>query len=224
MPEALAIAVTITTVSPLSVGAGGSSGARADKTIVRDGLGRPLLPGSQLKGKLRHAAEALLAGLGLPVPAGFDDDGPPDNLIRRIFGSPAHRSPLRFADLCCTLDDAPPEADATHPVPGHPLSLVRPSVALSRRRRTAQDELLLLQETAVGGLRFAANPAITGRLDDLGHAALLWAALLGTTRWGGAKSRGLGWAAVKTTVTWAGATVPEDELAAALRHVLTPRS
>ena len=219
MPEAVAFAIEIITLTPLSVGAGGSSGTRADKSIVRDGLGRPLLPGSQLKGRLRHAAEALLAGLDRPVPTSFDDDDSPDNLIRQIFGSPMHRSPLRFADLRCRLDDAALDLDA-HPVPGHRLSEIRPSVAINRRRRTAEDKLLMIQEAAVGGLRFAADPAIVGQLPALEHAALLWAALLGTSRWGGAKSRGLGWATLRTTVQWAGEPVPELELAAALRRAL----
>ncbi|PDW00304.1 hypothetical protein CJ255_20815 [Candidatus Viridilinea mediisalina] len=42
--------MTLTSHSALSVGAGGSSGTLADKSIVRDGWGRPLIPGSQLKG------------------------------------------------------------------------------------------------------------------------------------------------------------------------------
>jgi len=202
----LRIALTIESLTALSVGAGGSSGTIADKSIQRDGWGRPLIPGSQVKGRVRHTAEGLLTTLGLPTQQHFDDDDSAMNPIRRLFGSPNYRSPLRFVDLPCTLGA------------GDQVSQNRPSVSLNRRRGTAEDQRLLVQEVSRETLSFAHERAITGSLDadELPYAALLWAALRLTDRWGGAKSRGLGWSDVTATVYWQNAQVEPDTLTAAL--------
>jgi CRISPR-associated RAMP protein (TIGR02581 family) len=53
----------LTTRTGLHIGAGGSGDPLAtDLPVVRDGSGRPYIPGSSLKGVLRSAAEALLHG------------------------------------------------------------------------------------------------------------------------------------------------------------------
>ncbi|MDW8145156.1 MAG: RAMP superfamily CRISPR-associated protein [Roseiflexaceae bacterium] len=196
---------------PVSVGAGGSAGTLADKVIVRDGRGRPLIPGSQVKGRARHAAEAIAATLGLGVPQYFGDET--DTVIRRIFGSPQHRAPLHFANVIADV------GDQTKIEPQW-LSQLRPSVAINRRRGTADDERLLLQETALRGMRFIARPAIVGTLPDLGHAALLWAALRAVDRWGGAKSRGLGWATTNVRVIVNGQEQNAAVLTEALRDLV----
>ena len=216
----LTIQLTITLDTALSVGAGGSAGTLADKSIVRDGWGRPLIPGSQVKGKLRWAAEQLLRGLGQDIPTPFDTDIENETLVRELFGSPEHRSPLRFADLPTTIVSHA-QAQKMH----QDLSQIRPSVSINRRRGTAEDQRLLFQETALEGMVFESGRAITGDLSDLKppeqYAALLWAALKLTDRWGGAKSRGLGWATIKAIVHLGAEEINEDRLVAALRSVLT---
>lgn len=211
MPD-IRIHLSIVAETAISVGAGGSAGSIADRVIVRDALGRPLIPGSQVKGKARHAAEAVLAGLDLPVPTHFDDDT--DTLIRRVFGSPQHPSCLRFADLVCDV----PAAQARQPG----LTSLRPSVALNRRRGTAEEERLLLIEAAREGMVFTGERAITGQLATLTEVALLWAALRLIRRWGGAKARGLGWATVEPQVFWKGQALSEQELADAFRQIRPP--
>lgn len=53
----------LTTRTGLHIGAGGSGDPLGtDLPVVRDGSGRPFIPGSSLKGVLRSAAEALLHG------------------------------------------------------------------------------------------------------------------------------------------------------------------
>lgn len=204
------ISLRITSQSSIAVGAGGSAGARVDRSIVRDAWGRPTIPGSQLKGRLRHAAEQILRALDEPVPAHFDDEA--DNLIRAIFGSPEHASPLFFHDLPCDITPAT-DGDARN------LSRVRPSVALSRRRRTAEESLLMIQEVAAEGLVFAAERAISGALADERHLALLWAALRLTDRWGGGKSRGLGWSTLELAIRWGGQPYAEATAAGVLRRL-----
>ncbi len=211
MPK-LEIAIALTSVTPLSVGAGGSAGSLADKSIVRDGRGRPIIPGSQLKGKLRHAAERLLTAVGQPVPTDFNDQTTA-SVIRTLFGTNGgERAPLRFTDLVCVVDNG---------IETHSLSRIRPSVSINRRRGIAEDAHLLFQETALAELVYQANPAIQGTLTNLGHAALLWAALMLTERWGGGSSRGLGWVCRQATVRWDGTTVEADALKAALHALLS---
>ena len=226
----LVIQLTITLNTALSIGAGGSAGTQADKSIVRDGWGRPLIPGSQVKGKVRWAVEQLLRGTGTTVPAPFDHeieqsiDQKIENptLVRSLFGSPNHRSPLRFADLPTTI--VPAQQAITMQ---QNLSQIRPSVSINRQCGVADDQRLLFQEAAHEGMVFRAENAISGTLpDDLNAqqaAALLWAALKLTDRWGGAKSRGLGWATISTTVAIDNTVLDETGLANALRSVLTAR-
>ena len=210
MPD-LRIALTVTAETALSVGAAGSAGTLADTLIVRDGLGRPIIPGSQLKGKLRHAAEQFLRSLGHDIPSPFElpprsEQATP---IRTLFGSPQQVSALRFADLICDID--PHMAR----LPG--INRVRPSVTINRRRGTAEDQHLLLRETAREGLVFQSDRAITGKLDSLAHAALLWAALRLSDRWGGAKSRGLGWCSLNAQIYWDNTPMSVLQMAEALR-------
>lgn len=213
----LNISLKIRSTTPLSLGAGGSAGTLAHKTIVRDGQGRPIIPASHLKGKTRWAAEQLLRGLGYAIPLPFD---PPElvetpNPIRNLFGSPQHRSPLYFADLIGTLDE-PPTAHTTNPQLLHHHH-IRPAVAINRRRGTADDTRLLFQETALEHTIFFAEEAITGHLAYCWQAALLWAALRLISRWGGATSRGLGWAESEINISFQGVTLTPDDLTTALR-------
>ncbi len=217
----LTIALTITLDTALSIGAGGSAGTIADKSIVRDGWGRPLIPGSQVKGKLRWAVEQLLRGMGQHIPAPFDADIERATVVRELFGSPEHRSPLHFLDLPANTISAS-QARNLHAS----LSHIRPSLSVNRRRGTAEDARLLFQEAALEGTQFAHERAIVGNLPDAvaeEYAALLWAALKLTDRWGGSKSRGLGWAAVELRVVLAGATLTDTALPDRLRRALTRR-
>lgn len=197
----LRIELTITSRTPFSIGAGGSVMTIADKSIIRDGWGRPIIPGSQLKGRLRWAVEQVLRGLGQDIPSPFDQYPrvEKDTLVKRIFGTPESRSPLFFADLPGVIGD-PVQMDALRTERTQHQSLIRPSVTINRARRTAADNLLMFQETALETTRFHSPRAITGQIADVSHAALLWMATHLSTRWGGAKSRGLGWAMVEARV------------------------
>jgi CRISPR/Cas system CSM-associated protein Csm3 (group 7 of RAMP superfamily) len=152
------IELTISLQSPLSVGAAGSRGGLADKSIMRDGWNRPLIPGSQIKGRIRHACERIAHALGCPicrapVAETMCPDSPPDIQIERqatekkhrqrakerdkktqqcvvcaIFGSPLYPSRLIFQNAVQVLEEAPKE-----PLPlNDPL---RTGVGLDRRRR-----------------------------------------------------------------------------------------
>ena len=217
----LQIALTVTSRTALSVGGGGSSGTLADKSIVRDGWNRPIIPGSQVKGKLRWATEQLLRGLGQDVPTPFEGSKREElpTVVRARFGSPQQRSPLYFADLAGVIGDTA-LLDTLRDSHEQHQSLIRPSVAINRQLGTAEDQRLLFQETAPESVRFYAARAITGRVADHGQAALLWAAIRLTPRWGSAKSRGLGWVSVEPEVWVDGQLLRVEALSESLRGLV----
>lgn len=218
----LEMAITVSCQTAMSVGAGGSAGTLADKSIVRDGWGRPIIPGSQVKGKLRWAAEQLLRGFGsdIPAPGKEATREEHDTPIRTLFGSPQHRSPLRFADLPGVVGELSQIEQLRASSEQH-ASRIRPSVAIHRRRGTAAEGLLIFQEVAPELLRFHAERGVIGEVPDTAHAALLWAAAGLTSRWGGAKSRGLGWAKTTVAINLDGAICSDDVLRQALRDLLS---
>jgi CRISPR/Cas system CSM-associated protein Csm3 (group 7 of RAMP superfamily) len=199
------IEVTVITETPFSIGAGTLPGSLADKGLVRDRRGWPLLPASSLKGVLRHQAERLARRLTpdvtlchAPSPDRMCQSTRYDDLcpLCRIFGSPWYPASLQFDDLELTgpadviemLEITVPPAFAT----GR-----RYGVAVSRRRRVAEDQLLYSREVFLPGapLEFGGAGAITGRVEQSG-LALLWAAARTLRNLGGARSGGLGWGRV----------------------------
>jgi CRISPR/Cas system CSM-associated protein Csm3 (group 7 of RAMP superfamily) len=181
----------------LCIGAGGSTGSLADKPIVRNAEGRLIIPGSHLKGRLRHECEKIASALGLPVnqsiqlqgqsSEGLDSNERPNCIISQIFGNPAQPSNLLVDDLVCEVE------------PGSlPSEVIRPGVTLSRRRRTAEDQKLYFLETSPANLLLK----FTGEIHLITHpliafppytAALIVAGLKHIRALGGSKSAGLGW-------------------------------
>lgn len=197
MPE-LIIGITLTVDTALSVGAGGAGGVLADKAIVRNRRNQLVLPGSHLKGRLRHACEVIARSQDLKVcdspraetmcPQSKNVERPPCPICV-LFGSPAQPSPLQFADL---IYDEPIEMPA-----------IRPGASINRRRRTVEEQRLFFIETSPPAAlaHFHAERAIVGWLPDDGEAEarvkLLLAGLELIQSWGGGKSRGLGWGKVQ---------------------------
>lgn len=195
----MTIGITLVFDTPPSIAAAGASGARADRSVVRDAKEEFIIPGSHVKGKLRHVCEQLLRALGehicespraetmCPNPPG----GAPPCLACQIFGSASRRSPLRFQDLVW-------EAGLEGQREPFPASL-RAMTAINRRRRTVETGRLFLVETSpyVARLQFANKQAILGRLDNEAQVKLLLAGLRLISAWGGMKSRGLGWSSLK---------------------------
>lgn len=221
-PIEMSLALSITALTPMCVGASGSSGGLADKALQRDAWNRPIIPGSQLKGRVRHACERIAVSLSIPicrapVEANMCPHGPtaitrtPRESLHRLrargsktqcvicalFGSATYPSNLVFGDLAATPADA-------HFPPSRPYSVeerLRPGVGIDRRRQSALENILYLTETTEQGIVF--EGAIRGRwlTTPLGEiealAGLLIAGISMTNRWGGGTSRGLGWAEVE---------------------------
>ena len=186
---------TLTAVidSALCIGSGGSSGSLADKPIVRNAENRLIIPGSHLKGRLRHECEKLARGLGLTV-----SESPNPGLmmqtqgcmISAIFGKPDSDSRLLVDDLIC--DSSAQEL---------PTEVIRPGVTINRSRGTAEDDKLYWLETSPSnqGLPFTGNIHLTRPPDYA--LPLIVAGLHHIHALGGSKSAGLGWLTWKLPAT-----------------------
>jgi len=205
------LSLTVLIDSALCVGAGGSTGSLADKPIIRAADGHLLIPGSQLKGRLRHECEKLARGLGWPIcespvpetmcpQIGLSDaafqredytvrgrefaDSRPQHhcLVCQIFGNPALPSRIVVDDLVCQVaPDTLPE-------------VLRPGVTMNRRRRTAEDQKLYFLETSPVNVQlpFVGHVHLESDCPDYPKALIL-AALHHIHALGGSKSAGLGW-------------------------------
>ncbi|NEP62466.1 MAG: CRISPR-associated protein Csm3, partial [Symploca sp. SIO2G7] len=182
--------------------------------IIRNAQGQLLIPGSQLKGRLRHECEKLAQSLGWTVfespsaPAlDYRNNNVPDDrtlesvesypgrhcLISRIFGNPILPSRILVDDLVCPL----PKKDLPE--------VLRPGVTINRRRRVAEDQKFFLLETSPSQLEFYGEIRL---LPDLPPQAipLILAGLRHIYALGGGKSTGLGW------LTWKNIDAPSGDL------------
>jgi len=186
----------------LCVGAGGSTGSLADKPIVRNARGQLLIPGSQLKGRLRHECEKLARGLGwdifyAPQPKTLSPTTVESRfegkytvsgyrgyhcLVSQIFGDPILPSRIQVDDLICSI----PTADLEE--------ILRPSVTINRRRRTSDEKKLFFLETSPPNaqLRFEGEIYLLPKSPEYSQALII-AALQHINALGGSKSAGLGW-------------------------------
>lgn len=219
---------TVTAVidTALCVGAGGSSGSLADKPVVRNAEGNLLIPGSQIKGRLRHECEKIARGLGWEI---SESPSPGKMVIRRdkapnifsrseyevsgynetyhclisqIFGDPVLPSRVIFEDLICTED------------PENLAEFIRPGVTINRRRRTAEENKLYFLETSPPhvSLRFEGQIHL---LPDFPSYAkpLILAGFKHIHALGGSKSAGLGWLSWENLPKFEGTQADWDFLA-----------
>jgi CRISPR/Cas system CSM-associated protein Csm3 (group 7 of RAMP superfamily) len=173
--------------SALCIGAGGSSGSLSDKAIVRNAAGTLIIPGSHLKGRLRHECEKLARSLELPVSESPNPGAmmqTPNCVISKIFGNPQIPSRLWVDDLICeaTREELPTE-------------VIRPGVTINRRRGTSEDEKLYYLETSPANQKLEFIGQLYLELvSEIDYALpLLVAGLQHIKALGGSKSAGLGW-------------------------------
>lgn len=223
----LTLDLTIAIDTALSIGASGASVILADRVAIRDGHDRLIVPGSHIKGKLRHACEEIARALGHTICEApraeamcpqFDDpniprfhpdgtettpddpQGRPRCVICQLFGSPGYRSPLRFGDLIYR-DPVWGDEAGDERLDSQPT--LRPGIGLDRKRRVVEEKLLFFVETSPlltlepGLAVFRGERAIVGRLEKRAQAYLLLAGLAFIKNWGGGRSRGLGWGQVR---------------------------
>jgi len=221
MMQSLVLSLTIRMQTPLSSGAAGASAFVADRIAVRNGLGEFIIPGSQIRGNLRHACERLMRSVGAadrichgPRPEGMCPHSPhvsirkvpdphtPGQELQRcmlcgLFGSAYFSSPLQFHDLVChnpfRQPGTSPYASQRDARLGD--ATLRTMVSLNRQRRVTQEQRLFFVETTPvqPSLGFTNDRAITGMLETAAEAQLLLAGFKIVNALGGGRSRGLGW-------------------------------
>jgi len=198
MGERFRIAVACRLQTPLHIAGPGRTAPFVDRSVEVDWQGRPFIPGSSLRGRVRVHLERLARAWGEPVcmPPRPESTCPhlqgvvdalrqkgraePFCVVCRIFGSPWHPSSVWFGDLRLQV-----------PVLTFP---VRPGVGIHRWLGTVQAERLFFTEEVparvdAGDLTFEGT--IEGVLEwtDIGW---LWASLTDVTHVGGQKARGRG--------------------------------
>ena len=214
-PQRLDIGYRITWKGRWHVGSGYQS-ATADRLQQRFG-GAPFVPGSQVKGALRHQCERLAVALGVEEPVDPHAGAEPGDhslvkhfrplaksglLIDRLFGS-------RYQGECVFVTNALPPK---HKTPG--TTTVAARTAIDRVTGTVMEQHLFTTETIeagpglYGAIR-ARHPAGVLTQDDDGFPyeyALLVAGLLTLETLGGDKSAGLGRCAIEVmSLSWNGA-------------------
>lgn len=216
------IDLTVTFEAPFNVGTGAMAGLPTDRPTITSARDRPYVPGSSLKGRLRHTCEQLLRALSddplaachAPVP---DTMCPLNEYwlgrfcpICRIFGSPHRAGPLLFSDLQWTLAGTV-----------DPYTTIRQHVSIRRSRRVAEPQRLF--DIEVFGPQPLTEMAgtINGRLpyaDNQALAALLLGGLRMVNALGGGRSAGLGACAIRPRYLIDGQAVNEDWLKEGLRQ------
>lgn len=162
MNQRVDLQCALTLMSPLHVGTGLGIAGTIDGVVTRDGNGNPVIPGSSLKGRLRHhfrQARALLypstplhppgtlCGPGVVVPCAEC----------AVFGAPAHPARFHFSDARPLLS---PQAAGLLSGVGDNL---RTGIAMSRRRGVVMERLLYTIEVIPPRIVFQA--AVSGCVD-----------------------------------------------------------
>lgn len=179
--------------SGIRIGVGRAAGVEAgtDLPLLRDHEGRPLIPGSSLKGVLRSAGERLLRAvdsrvcdpLRAPCVTATEELDPTDleeRLCRvcRLFGNQQRAGRIQVGDL----------------VGGNARTLVRDGVAIDRRELKAAEGLKYDYEVVAPGATFIGQIRVDDPED--GEIGLILTLLdlvdAGFVTVGGGASRGLG--------------------------------
>lgn len=192
-------------VTPIHIGAPETDfvPAAVDKNVIKDGLGRPFIPGSSLKGALRSFAEKLVrAGFLFGVEEGrktcsvveepclgrgnlmhrsADDIAEQLCVCCRVFGSPHYSGKVYFNDVM--VDDSWENRFD-----------LRTGVGIGRDSGTAQDSVLYDFEAVPAGTRFKLRISADNLAEDeLKLITVLLVALKnGDIPIGGLTTRGLG--------------------------------
>jgi CRISPR/Cas system CSM-associated protein Csm3 (group 7 of RAMP superfamily) len=201
--------------TPLNVGTGALTGVFADRPLLKDSLGYPYVPGSTLKGKLRHAYEQLARGLWAeqnrdwphdchaPTPDAMCQRDPDDEAsfcpVCRVFGAPWLPSRISCDDLM--LHEPAYLREERRRAQHNPMpTSLRHGVSLSRRRRVAEEARLYTTEIWMPGAKPAFRGEIRGDVER-DELALLSVALDNLIALGGGKTGGLGWCTIEQAVS-----------------------
>lgn len=187
------LAVRVDLLSALHHGSGMAKGEFVDRAVLRRDDGLPYIAGSAIKGKLRHAAEQIIADRMGRRPhdgmtAGFCKRAP-RCLVCRVFGNPMAMGKAIFTDAV-PIDPSLFGIDEESEDKAAAAGLEeRTTTAVNRRRRVVQAKHLFTSEVVSRCIAFRFT--VEGRL-DVEELELVRQSLLLVTHLGGGGSRGLG--------------------------------
>ena len=190
----------------LHIGAGKSADlAGSDLPVLRDAAGRPLVPGSSLRGVLRSGIEAICDSLGLDKARSLADTETTDplegftkqwremKLVERLFGRAAEKREAFSYGSRLQISDAVAERDVAVEL--------RDGVGIDRETRTAGTGVKFDLEVVPAGTSFAGKIRFKNPIDyEIGLLAqALWMLNEGGLLLGGKSARGLGWMEVEVS-------------------------
>jgi CRISPR-associated RAMP protein (TIGR02581 family) len=190
----------------LHIGAGKSADlAGSDLPVLRDAAGRPLVPGSSLRGVLRSGIEAICLSLNLDKVLSLADAEAPNpsegfarlwrqmKLVERLFGRVAQERKDFSYGSRLQISDAVVEKDVAVEL--------RDGVGIDRETRTAGTGVKFDLEVIPAGTSFAGKIRFKNPADyEVGLLAqALWMLNEGGLLLGGKSARGLGWVAVEVS-------------------------
>ncbi len=171
------------------------------------------IPGSSIKGRVRHAFEQVAHSLGLMR---HPPSVRPEDLCSveeacpacRLFGSPWYPGSLRFSDARLEEPSGGLEPDGS-------VTCLRWGIAVSRPFHTVEEGRLYSSEVLAPGVRSTWIATVEGSasMEDL---ALLWAALRAVRSLGGSGRRGLGWCKIQASFYAEDRRIPDSEFEEAI--------
>lgn len=209
---------TLTTLSPLHIGSGEEKDInfKPDQstlvsTVIKDHNGKPIIPGSAIKGVMRHWLHSVLAGVGEnwamthEYSAAEMTDLTQANQLKKVkadfswlellFGTPFHEGKLEAWDAICQTKSLTTPDKLLNWDPNS-LTYIETSVAIDPATGTAIEHLLYNYEVVPPGLVFDLN--LTGQNLSRIELGLLFLALQGfnseifAVQLGGKTGRGFG--------------------------------
>ncbi|MCX7993511.1 MAG: RAMP superfamily CRISPR-associated protein [Fimbriimonadales bacterium] len=187
------LSVKVELSSDLHISGVGRTAVLIDRCIERDAQGRPYIPSTSFKGRVRAHYERLLSALGYdlgdckpPAPGGMCNDV--NNLCPAcaLFGSPVQQSRVEFTALT-------PDATAE--------PTTRIGVGVNRKLNTVEQGRLFFYEAAPQTRVNTFTGTVRGWATETEIAQLI-AAIKLITHFGGQKARGLGRVQAEVAHAW----------------------
>lgn len=178
--------VSVRLRSDLHIGTGSGGRSWVDRAVVRDATGRPLIPGSHMKGVMRDNTEQLAALLEhricrAPRAENMCETQNDACIVCKLYGNPKLPSSLIFSDMLMQERYVDPALVVS----------IRNNVSIDRHRKVAKDGRLFNSEVVSSAVSFAGEILITRCLTDEEKRLLKLSASF-TERLGGSKSTGMG--------------------------------
>lgn len=181
---------TLETRSPLHIGSGEKIGQPEVSLVIKDYNGKPLIPGSTLRGVMRHWLLSILTGFGQQwaVDRNYREaslaDLSQENQVKQVmtnfswlellFGTPFHEGKVEVWDAACQIQQNLQAPDTLLGWNSASLTYTDTSVVINPSTGTAMEDLLYNAEVVPPGVKFEFN-LVGQNLSDLEVGLILLA-------------------------------------------------